>query len=141
MPELSYAAGLTDNIRNNYNIMKDLSGVTKMLPNHRREVIKRFVEEVEKNEITRELLSEWGLRMSHDIVKFTARRLEPETIQFGNGRTYRSNDKPADWSSAAVRNPVLRTVSILNNNSELKNCYIVNDLVKAFVISLVSLVF
>jgi len=116
VPELSYAAGLTDNIRNNHNIMKDLSTVTKMSPNQRREVIRRFVEEVRRNEVTRELLSEWGLHLSNDIVQFTARRLEPEVIRFGNNRTYQSNDRPADWSSAAVRNPVLRTVSISTNN-------------------------
>lgn len=113
MPELSYAAGLTDSIRNNYYIMKDLSGVTKMSPNQRRDVIRRFVEEVEKNDVTRELLSEWGLRLSSDLVQFNGRCLEPETIHFGNGRTYKSIDRPADWSGAAVKNPVLRTVSIL----------------------------
>lgn len=113
MPELSYAAGLTDNIRNNHYIMKDLSGVTKMSPNQRRDVIRRFVEEVEKNDVTRELLSEWGLHLSNDIVQFNARRLESEVIHFGNSRTYHSVDRPADWSGAAVKNPVLRTVSIL----------------------------
>lgn len=121
MPELSYAAGLTDNIRNNYSMMKDLSGVTKMSPDQRREVIRRFVEEVEKNEITQELLSEWGLRLSNDIVQFTARCLEPEVIRFGKERTYTPpNSRPADWSGFAVKNPVLRTVSILNNNTGLR---------------------
>lgn len=116
MPELSYAAGLTDNIRNNHSMMKDLSGVTKMSPDQRRDIIRRFIEEVEKNDITRELLSEWGLRLSNDIIHFTARRLEPETIHFGNGTWYKSSERPSEWSSAAVKNPVLRTVSILNNN-------------------------
>jgi len=117
VPELSYAAGLTDSIRNNHSVMKDLSGVTKMSPDHRREVIRRFVEEVKKNDITRELLSEWGLRLNNDIVQFTARCLEPETIRFGKDKTYTPPIvKPADWSSAAVKHPVLRTVSISNNN-------------------------
>lgn len=113
MPELSYAAGLTDNIRNNHYIMKDLSTVTKMSPNQRREVIRRFTEEIGKNTVAQEILLEWGLRLNHDIVKFTARRLEPETIYFGNNKTYQSNDKPADWGHVAVKNPMLRTVSIL----------------------------
>lgn len=121
MPELSYAAGLTDNIRNNYTVMRDLSGVTKMSPDQRRDVIRRFVEEVEKNDITRELLSEWGLHLNNDIVRFTARCLEPETMRFGKDKTFTPpSAKPADWSSAAVKNPVLRTVSISNNNTGLR---------------------
>jgi len=116
VPELSYAAGLTDNIRNNHNIMKDLSMVTKMSPNQRRDVIRRFVEEVERNEVTRGLLSEWGLHLSQDIVQFTARRLEPEVIRCGKEKIHYLNDRPADWSSFVVKNPVLRTVSILTNN-------------------------
>lgn len=96
--------------------MKDLSAVTKMSPDQRREEIRRFIEEVERNDITRELLSEWGLRLSNDLVQFTARRLGPETIKFGKEKTYTSNEKPADWSSIAVKSPVLRTVSVLNNN-------------------------
>ncbi|XP_029662473.1 piwi-like protein Ago3 [Formica exsecta] len=115
VPELCYAAGLTDSIRSNHYIMRDLSGITKSSPDHRRSVIKRFVEEVEKNKITHELLSEWGLRLNNDIVQFTARRLDPELIHFGHNRTCQlTNDKPADWSFAAVKNPVLRTPNLNN---------------------------
>ncbi|KAL6264762.1 hypothetical protein P5V15_004860 [Pogonomyrmex californicus] len=119
VPELSYAAGLTDNIRNNYTIMKDLNGVTKMSPNQRREIIKRFLEEIENNKVTRELLSEWGLHLNNEIVQFTGRCLGDETIIFGNNRT--TNDphlkkdlRPGDWSSLAVRNPMLRTPNLNN---------------------------
>ncbi|XP_018355281.1 PREDICTED: protein argonaute-3 [Trachymyrmex septentrionalis] len=111
IPELSYAAGLTDNIRNNHYIMKDLSGVTKMSPNQRRDVIRRFLEEVQKTDVTREILSEWGLHLSSDLVRFTARHLQPETIYFGNNRIFKTDEK-ADWSSAAVKNPVLRTPNL-----------------------------
>ncbi|KAL0126990.1 hypothetical protein PUN28_005374 [Cardiocondyla obscurior] len=112
VPELSYASGLTDDIRNNYNTMRDLNAVTKMSPNQRRDFMKRFIEEVEKNEVTRAILAEWGLRLSKELVQFPARCLDPETIIFGNNRTYRSFEKPVDWGGFAVRNPVLRTPNL-----------------------------
>lgn len=93
--------------------MRDLSAITKSSPDHRRSVIRRFVEEVERNKVTHELLSEWGLRLNNDIVQFTGRRLDPELIHFGHNKTCQLTDKPGDWSAAAVKNPVLRTVSIL----------------------------
>jgi len=95
--------------------MKDLSGVTKMSPNQRRDVIRRFLEEVQRTDVTREILSEWGLHLSSDLVRFTARHLEPEMIYFGNNKIFKTTER-ADWSSAAVKNPVLRSVSILTNN-------------------------
>ncbi|KMQ96034.1 piwi-like protein 1-like protein, partial [Lasius niger] len=115
VPELSYAAGLTDSIRSNHNIMKDLSAITKSSPDHRRNVIRRFIQEVEKNDVTRELLLEWGLRLNNDIVQFPARRLDPELIRFGRNESCQLTvDKPGDWSSAAVKNPVLRTPNLNN---------------------------
>lgn len=101
--------------------MKDLSAITKSSPDHRRNVIRRFIEEVEKNKVTQELLSEWGLRFNNDIVKFTARRLDPEEIHFGNNRTCQlTMDRPGDWSSAAVKAPVLRAVSISEKESRIQ---------------------
>ncbi|XP_072747042.1 piwi-like protein Ago3 isoform X2 [Anoplolepis gracilipes] len=115
VPELSYAAGLTDSIRSNHYIMKDLSTITQSSPDHRRDVIKRFIEEIENNKVAQELLSGWGLHLNKDIVQFTARRLDPEIIRFGNNRTCQLTiEKPGDWSNAAVKNPVLRTPNLNN---------------------------
>ncbi|XP_029162775.1 piwi-like protein Ago3 [Nylanderia fulva] len=113
VPELSYAAGLTDSIRCNHHIMKDLSTITKSSPNHRRSVIKRFIEEVEKTQVTRELLAEWGLSLNNDIAEFSARLLDPEKIYFGKNQTYQlTSEKPGDWGTPAVKNPVLRTPNL-----------------------------
>ncbi|GAB1865325.1 Piwi-like protein 1 [Camponotus japonicus] len=115
VPELSYAAGLTDSIRSNHYIMKDLSAITKSSPDHRRNVIRRFIEEVEKNKVTQELLSEWGLHLNNDIVQFIARRLDPEVIRFGNNKTCQLTiEKPGDWSATAVKSTVLRAPNLTN---------------------------
>lgn len=100
--------------------MKDLSGITKSSPDHRRNVIRRFIEEIKKNKVTQELLSEWGLRLNNDIVQFTARCLDPEVIRFGNNKTCQLTiERPGDWSFAAVKTPVLRAVSILEKESRI----------------------
>lgn len=123
MPELSYAAGLTDSIRSNYKIMKDLDSVTKMSPNYRRTMIKKFIDEIKKNEVTREILSGWGLQLNNDIDQFRGRVFDPEVIQFGNNVTFQpKRDRPGDWGAAAVRNHVLRTVSISKMFVLIENC-------------------
>lgn len=91
--------------------MKDLGNVTRMSPENRRIGIKRFIEQVEKTEVTREIFSEWGLHMSKDIVQFRGRYLEPEVIHFGN-KDYHPTEKIGDWGSVATKSRVLYTVSI-----------------------------
>jgi len=70
--------GLTNDIRSNRHIMKDLKNVTKMSPDHRRDMIRRFVEEIRNNKVTQELLSEWGLLLNNNLIRFIARQLNPE---------------------------------------------------------------
>ncbi|EZA53661.1 hypothetical protein DMN91_008315 [Ooceraea biroi] len=111
VPELCYITGITDNIRSNHHIMKDLNDVTKMSPNQRRDVIRRFVKDVKDNPVTQQILSEWGLHLSDDIVRFPGRQLGSEMIIFGRKKTYQS-DRPGDWSNFAVKNPVLYTPNL-----------------------------
>ncbi|XP_014469139.1 PREDICTED: piwi-like protein 1 isoform X2 [Dinoponera quadriceps] len=113
IPELSYVAGLTDSIRSNFRVMKDLDEITKVAPGRRRDEIRLFVQEIKRNELTREMLSGWGLRLSNDIIQFNGRVLPPEEIFFGNKQKCDINrDKLTDWSSFATRNPVLRTPNL-----------------------------
>lgn len=114
IPELSYITGLSDSIRSNYKMMRDLDTITKVAPSRRREDIKLFLEEIKENAIAQEMLSGWGLRLSNDIIQFSGRCLGPEKIFFGANRTYMSQEKSTDWTIGATRSPVLRTVSTLS---------------------------
>lgn len=109
IPEFCYLTGITDNMRNDFRIMKDIQQVTSVNPTGRRDVIRKFVKKVQETEVTRELLSGWGLRMEPDTIKITGRALDPEVLIFGNNKSTSAGPK-ANWP-AATRMPVLRTVS------------------------------
>lgn len=97
--------------------MKDLDVLTKMSPNARRDVYRHFVQEIQNNELPREILAEWGLHLETELVQFTGRVLEPETIYFGNNKKFLPPPhRPADWSSAACKSVVLRSVSFITYN-------------------------
>lgn len=114
VPELCYIASLTDSIRSDFKTMKDLDIITKITPNARRDIYRHFVQEVENNEIPRNILAEWGLQLETDLIDFTGRQFEPQEIVFGNNKKYTPpSNRPADWSSALCRSVMLRTVSIL----------------------------
>nr|ACV84373.1 argonaute Ast1 variant [Apis mellifera] len=110
--ELCYLASLSDSIRSDFRVMKDLDSLTKMSPNARCDVFRHFVEQVRSNSVPREILSEWGLELESDIAEFTGRVFGPEQIQFANTKFIPPPAKPAEWSSAVCRNTVLRTPNL-----------------------------
>lgn len=92
--------------------MKDLDVLTKMGPNARRDVLTFFAQEVQNNDIPREILADWGLRLESNLIDFTGRVFEPVEIMFGQNRIFRPpSHKPADWGSVVCKNSMLRTVS------------------------------
>ena len=99
---------MTDSIRSDFKITKDLAAITKVSPEQRKKVIKNFINQVNSNEQTKKILSDWGLSLENDTVDFEGRLLDPEKVYFGNNRENVSNN--ADWGKAAVSNPVYRTV-------------------------------
>lgn len=110
IPEFCYLTGISDAMRSDFRIMKDIHGITSLNPTGRRDVIRKFVQKVKETEVTRELLAGWGLRLEDDTIKLTGRALDPETLIFGKGKTMSAGNK-ASWP-AATKMPILRTVSI-----------------------------
>ncbi|KAK2582643.1 hypothetical protein KPH14_004922 [Odynerus spinipes] len=107
VPELCYIAGLTDNIRSDFRVMKDLDAITKVSPNGRRDIIKKFIQEIEKNDITRDILAAWGLQFDKELTQLKGRVLPPECIYFGNNKKIEGKTN-ADWGAEAVNSYALR---------------------------------
>ncbi|KOC71336.1 Piwi-like protein 1 [Habropoda laboriosa] len=112
VPELCYTASLSDSIRSDFKVMKDLDEITKMSPNARRDVFRHFIQEIQNNDVPREILADWGLQLETDVLQLKGRVLEPENIFFGNGAKFICPpNKPVQWSSAVCRSTLLRTPS------------------------------
>ncbi|KAK0087279.1 hypothetical protein PV325_001377 [Microctonus aethiopoides] len=108
VPELCYLTGMSDTIRSNFRIMRDLAQVTQVQPEQRRQVLQKFIQDVKNTPVAIQLLNEWGVQFEDDLVKLTGRVLPAEEIFFGNEKCIKTNEK-ADWSAAATRSPLLRT--------------------------------
>ena len=110
IPEFCYLTGISDAMRSDFRIMKDIHGITSLNPTGRRDVIRTFIQKVKETEVTRELLAGWGLRLEDDTIKLRGRALDPELLFFGKEKTLSAGTK-ASWP-AATRLPVLRTVIV-----------------------------
>ena len=100
VPELCLMTGLTDVMRADFRVMKDVATITRVTPQARFDAIAKFIRRVKENPEAYKLLTDWGLQIADKPMSLQGRVLEPETLIFGRGRQERVNPK-GDWNRAA----------------------------------------
>ncbi|XP_078105786.1 piwi-like protein 1 isoform X1 [Sander vitreus] len=106
IPELCYLTGLTDKMRADYNIMKDLSTHTKLEPEQREVRLNRFVSNIHTNTDAQAELDKWGLNFDKQLLHLTGRVLPAERI-FQGPKSYDYNPRAADWSKEMRGMPLI----------------------------------
>ncbi len=97
VPELCNLTGLTDEMRNNYRIMKEVGSHTRLTPNQREEALQKFIRSVNDNPEAKSILSQWGLELSNESLQIKGRVLPSETLYFG-GQHRELVGPNADWT-------------------------------------------
>ncbi|KAM6944761.1 piwi-like protein 1 [Lycodopsis pacificus] len=97
IPELCFLTGLTDKMRADYTIMKDLSTHTKLEPDVREGRLNRFGSNIHKNTDAQAELDKWRLSFDKELLNLTGRVLPAERI-FQGPTSYDYNPNSADWS-------------------------------------------
>jgi aubergine len=98
IPEFCLVTGLSEQMRSDNMMMRDLARETGSKPDERLASINKLIRNVNSNEETARLLDQWQTRFVEKPVEVQARRLEPEIIRFGGDVNKRLNEK-ADWSN------------------------------------------
>jgi len=111
VPELCLMTGLTDQMRADFKIMKEVGNFTRLTPKQRQDVLHQFVESVKENPEANIYLQEWGLKVSDSTLPLEGRQLPPEVLHFGKGYKEQVNPK-ADWARAATSKQVLTPVAL-----------------------------
>lgn len=112
VPEISYLTGLTNSMRNDFTVMKDIAHYTRVTPNQRVAALRKYLENVQNSPEAQKVLASWGLRIGNDNILLSGRQLENEIIYFGNNQC-KTNDN-CDWSRAAGDNQVTGPVDMNN---------------------------
>ncbi|GAB1602280.1 piwi-like protein 1 [Argonauta hians] len=97
VPELVVITGLDDDVRTNYEIMKDLAQTTRLTPETRVERLKRFIVSTRKNKEAMDLVEKWKLQFSDNLANISGRVLDPEKL-FSNSKTLSYQSRDPDWS-------------------------------------------
>uniref|UniRef100_A0A3Q2Z002 Piwi-like RNA-mediated gene silencing 1 n=3 Tax=Hippocampus comes TaxID=109280 RepID=A0A3Q2Z002_HIPCM len=113
IPELCYLTGLTDKMRADYTIMKDLSIHTKLVPEQRVGRLLRFSAAINDDTEAQAELHKWGLQFDKQFLNLTGRVLPPERI-LQESRSYGYNPRTAEWAKEMRGLPVIYSPPLHN---------------------------
>ena len=97
IPEMCFMTGLTERMRADTRVMKDLAQKTRVGPDKRVVDAERLLHRIRNNKAARELLDSWDLEVEEQLVSVAARVLDAERLGFGNGEVA-VDARSAEWS-------------------------------------------
>uniref|UniRef100_A0A8C1WWW8 Piwi-like RNA-mediated gene silencing 1 n=1 Tax=Cyprinus carpio TaxID=7962 RepID=A0A8C1WWW8_CYPCA len=110
VPEFCYLTGLTDKMRADFNIMKDLASHTRLSPEQRESRINRLISNINRNADVQNELTTWGLSFENRLLSMNGRVLPSERIIQGG----RYNPWTADWTKEMRGLPLISCMSLDN---------------------------
>uniref|UniRef100_A0A4W3JA72 Piwi-like RNA-mediated gene silencing 1 n=1 Tax=Callorhinchus milii TaxID=7868 RepID=A0A4W3JA72_CALMI len=97
IPELCYLTGMTDKMRSDFNVMRDLSMHTRLTPEQREQRLGSFMDYIQKDDNVQKELSDWGLQFDSKLLSMSGRVVPSEKIHQG-GKMFDYNPQVAEWS-------------------------------------------
>ncbi|KAL1501830.1 hypothetical protein ABEB36_007083 [Hypothenemus hampei] len=113
VPELCHLTGLSDEMRNDFKVMKDVGMYTRVTPAQRIVALRTYLDNVKKNANAQKILSEWGLSISPNNLLMPGRQLDVETINFGKNVSKNAGPN-VDWNREVANNQVITPVDLRN---------------------------
>uniref|UniRef100_A0A4W3IWE6 Piwi-like RNA-mediated gene silencing 1 n=1 Tax=Callorhinchus milii TaxID=7868 RepID=A0A4W3IWE6_CALMI len=80
IPELCYLTGMTDKMRSDFNVMRDLSMHTRLTPEQREQRLGSFMDYIQKDDNVQKELSDWGLQFDSKLLSMSGRVVPSEKI-------------------------------------------------------------
>ena len=81
VPELCNMTGLSEDMRNNNTLMRELSGFLNMAPRERVQKLRQFSQKLNNSAEVQSLLGFWGLKFSKELLKVQGRVLPNEIMK------------------------------------------------------------
>ncbi|KAJ8319428.1 hypothetical protein KUTeg_004519 [Tegillarca granosa] len=111
VPELCYLTGLSDELRQDFRVMKDLATHTRVTPQQRQNTMKKFIRSVNNNQEANQELLNWGLELQEETLHIEGRQVPEEKVYFSNNVCVPAGPN-ADWNREVTRQTVLTAVDL-----------------------------
>ncbi|XP_043925727.1 piwi-like protein 1 [Protopterus annectens] len=97
VPEFCFLTGLTERMRNDFSVMRDMSVHTRLSPEQREQRIGRFIDYLQRDDNVQKQLRDWGLGFDSKLLSLSGRVVQPEKIHQA-GQVFEYNPQVAEWS-------------------------------------------
>lgn len=110
IPELCYITGLTDAVRQDFRVMKDIAAHTRVSPMQRQQAMMKFIDNINSCPEALHELTSWGVQLDQTMLRTQGRQLPLEKIILGSNQ-FQSSPQ-ADWGQQAVKEQVITPVPL-----------------------------
>ncbi|XP_078456722.1 piwi-like protein 1 [Lampetra fluviatilis] len=111
LPEISYLTGLSDKMRSDFHLMKDLGLQTQVCPDKRAMTTQKFIEKLQSNPETCNEFAKWGLSFDRQLLSLTGRVVPCEKL-YQKDQSYQYNQRQADWSRESRNMKLMTPISM-----------------------------
>ncbi|CAK7313956.1 Piwi-like protein 1 [Vulpes lagopus] len=106
-----YREGLSDKMRKDYRVMRDLALHMRLDPERRQHELRKLMNTIQTNREVQRELQLWDLKFDTNFVSFSGRILKEVRI-FQGRRAFDSHPQFADWSRETRSGPLLNVKSL-----------------------------
>lgn len=110
IPEICHLTGITDSLRSDQKVMRDIATITRVTPEQRWFAYNKFCDNVNNSPEAMEILQNWGLTLCKPR-KIMGRQLDNETIMFGNGQCVAER---GDFNKYVTNHNMLKVIGLKN---------------------------
>lgn len=110
IPEFCFLTGLTDEMRSDFKVMKDIAVHTRVTPERRQMALQKFIDNINRTPEAKACFENWNLQLDSTPVSLDGRLLKPETLILGGGKKIDAGPE-ADWGRQVTSNRVLVSVN------------------------------
>lgn len=88
IPELCCLTGISDNMRQDFSLMKEINSYTHVEPNQRYEQLNKFLNDIQKRDEGLNELNKWQINIDKEFLQLNARTIESESIIYKDVLNY-----------------------------------------------------
>ncbi|KAG4079836.1 hypothetical protein HA402_014967 [Bradysia odoriphaga] len=110
IPEICYLTGITDALRSDLKVMRDIATITRVTPNQRVDAMNTFCKNLNASKEATDVLKNWGLTLETNPLKLGGRQLEDEEILFGRGKTIIA--ERGDFNKYCCNNQLFKVINL-----------------------------
>ncbi|XP_050080186.1 protein aubergine-like [Anopheles maculipalpis] len=112
VPELCRMTGITDDMRQDFHLMRAIADNSRIAADKRIQRLERFNERLQTTPASREVFQFWKTELERRLVEVPARTLRQESIMFRMEGDGIPSGPEADWGQALHRNQMFRSIPL-----------------------------